>query len=107
MINEVIMAIMVKFKSALAALFAAYVASTMRYIRARRAGKQPTFLSWFLFGATAWLVTFSAMKVLDYCCGFLDYEMKLGIAFWCGYMSDYFYAWIPEYIKNKLPKNDK
>lgn len=104
--NEIIMALAIKFKSVIASLFAAYVASTMRYIKAKRAGRKASFSSWFLFGITAWLVTFSAMKFLDYCCSGLDYEMRIGIAFWCGYMSDYFYSWIPEYIKNKLNNKD-
>jgi hypothetical protein len=103
--QELLMAIAIKFKGALASLFAAYVASSMRYLKAKRAGKKATFSSWALFGLTAWLVTYSAMTFLDYCCDGLSYEMRIGIAFWCGYMSDYFYGWIPEYIKSKLPNN--
>ena len=104
--NELIMALAIKFKAVLASLLAAYVASTMRYIKAKRAGKKANFASWALFGLTAWLVTYSCMTFLDYCCNGLTYEMRIGIAFWCGYMSDYFYSWIPEYIKSKLPTND-
>lgn len=103
--QELLMAIAIKFKGALASLFAAYVASSMRYLKAKRAGKKATFSSLALFGLTAWLVTYSAMTFLDYCCDGLSYEMRIGIAFWCGYMSDYFYSWIPEYIKSKLPNN--
>lgn len=104
--QELLMAIAIKFKGVLASFFAAYVASTMRYIRSKRSGKKPTILSWVMFGLTAWLVTYSAMTFLDYCCDGLSYEMRISISFWCGYMSDYFYSWIPEYIKSKLPKND-
>ncbi len=104
--NELIMALAIKFKAVLASLFAAYVASTMRYVNAVRKGKKPTTKSWFLFGLIAFSVTYLAMGFLDYCCNGLGYEFRIAIVFWCGYMSDYFYSWIPEYIKSKLPTND-
>ena len=100
---EFITMIFVKFKVIIYSFIAAYIAATMRYFRAKRLNKKPSLNSWFAFGTMAFLVTFAFFSSLEY----LEFEapenIKLAIGFWVGYMADFFYSWIPKFIKTKLP----
>lgn len=96
--------IAIKSKAILSSVIAGYVASTMRYFKQKREGKNPTFAGWFAFGVTACLVTFSAYHLLVWSMPDIPEGVKLTIIFWCGYSSDYFYEWVPKLIKEYIQK---
>jgi len=103
---ETIFAMTIKAKAFIMACLAAYVAATMRYIKYKREGKQPKVNDSFLFGITAFLVTYTFFSLAEYVYPTAPNNLVAAIGFWVGYMSDYFYSWVPKYIKSKLPKDD-
>lgn len=104
---ELIIAIYVKFKILIYSILAAYVAATMRYFKQKRQGREPNVSGWFAFGVTSFLVTYSFYSAMEY----LDYKLPenlvVAMGFWVGYMADFFYSWIPNFIKSKLPINNQ
>lgn len=109
---EFITMIFVKFKVIIYSFIAAYIAATMRYFRATRLHKTASLNSWFAFGTMAFLVTFAFFSSLEYWEFEAPENIKLAAGFWVGYMADFFYSWIPNFIKTKLPiyegrKNEK
>lgn len=106
LMQEILMALAIKFKTAIYAAIAAYGAATMRYWKQKRAGKKPAVKDWFLFGATAFMVTYTFFVVGTYLYPNIPQNLLLSVGFWIGYMSDYFYSWIPKYIKTKINRND-
>ncbi len=100
---EFITMIFVKFKVIIYSFVAAYIAATMRYFRAKRLNKKPSLNSWFAFGTMAFLVTFAFFAFLEYTAFEAPENIKLAAGFWVGYMADFFYSWIPKFIKTKLP----
>lgn len=104
--TETLTVLFVKFKIVIYSFLAAYVAATMRYFKEKRRNKKPTLNGWFAFGATAFLVTYAFFSMTEY----MDIEapenIKLATGFWVGYMADFFYSWIPNLIKSKLPNNE-
>jgi hypothetical protein len=100
---EFITMIFVKFKVIIYSFVAAYIAATMRYFRAKRLNKKPSLNSWFAFGTMAFLVTFAFFSLLEYWEFEAPENIKLAAGFWVGYMADFFYSWIPKFIKTKLP----
>lgn len=97
----------IKFKVVIYSFMAAYVAATMRYFKQKRQNKKPNFNGWFAFGATSFLVTFAFFSTTEYLAIEAPENMKLAVGFWVGYMADFFYGWIPKFLKTKLPNNDK
>ena len=109
---EFITMIFIKFKVIIYSFIAAYIAATMRYFRAKRLHKTASLNSWFAFGTMAFLVTFAFFSSLEYWEFEAPENIKLAAGFWIGYMADFFYSWIPNFIKTKLPnyegrKNEK
>lgn len=100
---ELITTIFLKFRLLIYSFIAAYTAATMRYFKQKREGKKPTIQGWFYFGITAFLVTYSFFAVLEYADLKLPENLKVALGFWVGYMSDFFYSWIPKYLKGYLP----
>lgn len=100
---EFITMIFVKFKVIIYSFIAAYIAATMRYFRAKRLHKTASLNSWFAFGTMAFLVTFAFFSSLEYWEFEAPENIKLAAGFWVGYMADFFYSWIPKFIKTKLP----
>lgn len=101
-IEFVIIGIFVKFKIFFKSLLGAFVASSFRYFKAKKEGKKPGFYDWFWFGLSAWLITYTVFAIILYLDLHLANEVVFAIVFWTGYMSDFFYGWIPKVIKDKL-----
>ncbi len=100
---EFITMIFIKFKVIIYSFIAAYIAATMRYFRAKRLHKTASLNSWFAFGTMSFLVTFVFFAFLEYIAFEAPENIKLAAGFWVGYMADFFYSWIPKFIKTKLP----
>jgi hypothetical protein len=100
---EVLSMIFIKFKVAIYSIMAAYVAATMRYFRQKRLNRKPSFKGWFAFGATSFLVTYAFFSLTEHMAVEAGENIKLALGFWVGYMADFFYSWVPNYIKSKLP----
>ena len=100
---EFITMIFVKFKVIIYSFVAAYISATMRYFRAKRLHKTASLNSWFAFGTMSFLVTFAFFAFLEYIAFEAPENIKLAAGFWVGYMADFFYSWIPNFIKTKLP----
>lgn len=102
--TEILTMIAIKSKALILSMIGGYVASTMRYFKLKRDGKNPTFYSWFAFGMTAWLVTFSAYHILLWMSPNMPEGVRITVVFWAGYSSDYFYEWIPKKLKELVDK---
>lgn len=102
--SEILAIFYVKFKVVIYSFIAAYAAATMRYFKQKREGRNPSVTGWFYFGVTSFLVTYSFFATVEYLQVDVPENAKVAIGFWVGYMSDYFYGWIPKQIKNFINK---
>lgn len=105
----------VSFKTYLIAIAVAFVSSTVRYMQHKRkfrSGELPKevkkikFVDWFLFGAVASIMTMSGVALIEYL-GFEFTNPMILLIFWVGYMTDYLYLWVPEFLQKQLDKYSK
>jgi hypothetical protein len=96
----------VKFKLVIHSFVASYTASTMRFFKQKRVGKNPTLQSWLYFGITALLISYSIFTLLYFFYPELPFPLVMTVVLWCAYNSDYFYSIVPKimrrFVDNKL-----